>query len=87
MADPLAINPEPAGGFNFKRMLPTLVIDVAMPIVAFKLLTSYGVSTLWLWSLARSFQRSTICASGSSRAQNLLFAGFSQPHCEQRIWR
>ena len=47
MADPLAINPEPAGGFSFKQMLPTLVIDVAMPIVAFNLLISYGVSTLW----------------------------------------
>jgi len=47
MADPLAINPEPAGGFSFKQMLPTLVIDVAMPIVAFNLLSSYGVSTLW----------------------------------------
>jgi len=46
MADPLAINPEPAGGFSFKQMLPTLVIDVAMPIVAFNLLRSYGVSTL-----------------------------------------
>ena len=47
MADPLAINPEPAGGFSFKQMLPTLVIDVAMPIVAFNLLIRYGVSTLW----------------------------------------
>jgi hypothetical protein len=47
MADPLAINPEPPGGFSFKQMLPTLVIDVAMPIVAFNLLISYGVSTLW----------------------------------------
>jgi intracellular septation protein A len=45
MAD--EINPEPAGGFSFKQMLPTLVFDVAMPIVAFKVLTSYGVSTLW----------------------------------------
>jgi hypothetical protein len=47
MADPLAINFEPAGGFSFKQMLPTLAIDVAMPIVAFNLLTRYGVSTLW----------------------------------------
>jgi hypothetical protein len=47
MADPLAINPEPTGGFSFKQMLPTLIIDVAMPIVAFNLLSSYGVSTLW----------------------------------------
>jgi hypothetical protein len=40
MADPLATNPEPAGGFSFKQMLPTLVIDVAMPILAFNMLTS-----------------------------------------------
>ena len=47
MADPSAINPEPAGGFSFKRMLPTLVFDVAMPIVVFNVLAGYGVSTLW----------------------------------------
>jgi intracellular septation protein A len=47
MADPLAINPEPAGGFSFKQMLPTLVFDVAMPIIAFNVFTRYGVSTLW----------------------------------------
>jgi intracellular septation protein A len=47
MADPLAINPEPAGGFSFKQMLPTLVFDVAMPIIAFNVLTRYSVSTLW----------------------------------------
>jgi hypothetical protein len=46
MTDPLAINPEPAGGSSFKQMLSTLVFDVAMPIVAFNVLTSYGVSTL-----------------------------------------
>jgi intracellular septation protein A len=28
-------------------MLPTLVFDVALPILAFSLLTRYGVSTLW----------------------------------------
>src|SRR5215471_7210986 len=47
MATHLSINPEPAGGFSFTQMLPTLVCDVAMPIVAFNVLTSYGVSTLW----------------------------------------
>ncbi len=47
MADPLAINPEPAGAFSFKQMIPTLVVDVAMPIVAFNLLIHNGVSTLW----------------------------------------
>jgi intracellular septation protein A len=39
--------PEPAGNFNFTQMIPTLVFDVAMPIVAFNLLVHYGVSTLW----------------------------------------
>jgi intracellular septation protein A len=47
MADLLAIDPEPVGGFSFKQMLPTLVFDVAMPIIAFNLLIHHGVSTLW----------------------------------------
>jgi intracellular septation protein A len=47
MTDRLAINPGPAGGFSFKRMLPTLVFDVAMPIIAFKRTRQYGVTTLW----------------------------------------
>ena len=67
MADPLAINPEPAGG-SFKQMLPTLVFDVAMPIIAFNVLTRYGVSTLWALVAGGSFRRATICASGPSRA-------------------
>ena len=41
------VGQEPAGGFSFKQMLPTLVFDVAMPIVAFNVLTGYGVSKLW----------------------------------------
>src|SRR5215510_1811399 len=44
MADPLALNPEPVGRFNFTQMLPALVFDVAMPIIAFNVLTSYGVT-------------------------------------------
>ena len=47
MADPLAINPEPAGDFSFIQMLPTLVFDVAMPILVFNVLAKYGVPTLW----------------------------------------
>jgi len=47
MPDPLASNPEPAGGFSFKQMLPTLVFDVALPIIAFNVLVRSGVSTLW----------------------------------------
>ena len=38
---------EPGGDFSFIQMLPTLIVDVAMPIIAFNLLTHYGVSTLW----------------------------------------
>ena len=53
MSDPVAINPdpiaapEPGGDFSFTQMLPTLVVDVAMPIITFNLLTHNGVSTLW----------------------------------------
>lgn len=47
MVDPVAINPEPVGGFRFRQMLPTLVFDVALPLGVFFLLTSYGISTLW----------------------------------------
>jgi intracellular septation protein A len=44
---PLALNPEPEGRFSFTEILPTLIIDVGMPIIAFKVLTGYGISTLW----------------------------------------
>jgi hypothetical protein len=53
MVDPLPVSPnlisapEPAGEFSFMQMIPTLVFDVAMPIVAFNVLVHYGVSTLW----------------------------------------
>ena len=55
MADPVAINPEPepvpapepGGDFSFMQLIPTLVVDVAMPIITFNVLIHYGVSTLW----------------------------------------
>ena len=53
MADSLPVSQEPVSQgpvsqeFSFKQMLPTLVFDVAMPIVAFNVLTGYGVSKLW----------------------------------------
>jgi intracellular septation protein A len=47
VADTPAINAEPPGNFSFRQMLPTLVLDVAMPIIIFNVLTRYGVSTLW----------------------------------------
>jgi len=37
---------QPAGDFSFTQLIPTLVVDVAMPIIAFNVLTHYGVSTL-----------------------------------------
>ena len=63
MADPLAVDPEPASGFSFKRLLPTLVFDVAMPIVIFNVLTRFHVSTLW-----------ALVAAGLSPATNNLRA-------------
>jgi intracellular septation protein A len=53
MAEPSAVSPnlipapEPGGEFSFTQMIPTLVFDVAMPIIAFNVLVHYGVSTLW----------------------------------------
>jgi hypothetical protein len=46
-ADPLAVEPGPAGGFRFRQMLPALIFDVAVPILVFNLLTRCGVATLW----------------------------------------
>jgi len=47
MPDPPTSNPEPAGSFSFKQMMPTLVLDMAMPIIVFNSLTHYGISILW----------------------------------------
>jgi hypothetical protein len=47
LTDPLAVDPEPTGGFNFRLMLPTLFFDVALPVLLFNLLSRYGVPTLW----------------------------------------
>jgi len=47
MADPSAVDPEPAGRFNFKQLLPTLVFDIAMSIIIFNVLTRFNISTLW----------------------------------------
>jgi len=43
---PLSVNPEP-GGFDFRAMLPTLVFDVALPLVLFNVLNARGVPILW----------------------------------------
>src|SRR5215469_5042313 len=34
-------------GFNFRVMLPTLIFDIALPIIVFNVLSHYGVSVLW----------------------------------------
>jgi len=46
MDDAQTMTPEPPGKFSYRQMLPTLIYDVAMPIIAFNLLTKWGVSTL-----------------------------------------
>jgi len=45
MTDAPATNPAPR--FSFAQLLPTLIFDVALPIVIFNLLTLYRMPTLW----------------------------------------
>ena len=49
MTDANPIDPSAAntGSFNFREMLPSLMFDAVLPIVAFNVLVSFGVSTLW----------------------------------------
>ena len=37
----------PSPGFNFRAMLPTLIFDIALPIIVFNVLSHHGVSVLW----------------------------------------
>lgn len=46
MADVPEFNPETAGKFNLRAMLPSLLMDVVLPVVVFNLLVSFGVSIL-----------------------------------------
>ena len=68
MPDPFPVNlipaPEPGGEFSFMQMIPTLVFDVAMPIVEFNVLVHYGFSTLWAQPGELSAARSTSAAVG-----------------------
>ncbi len=45
MAETTAVNPD--RGFSLAQMLPTLIVDVVVPIVVFNLLVRFGVPTLW----------------------------------------
>ena len=47
MADAPATNTQPPGNFSYTQMLPTLIFDVALPIVIFNVLSRYGIPTLW----------------------------------------
>jgi len=47
MAEPPEAEAAPAASFSLVQMLPTLLFDVAIPIIVFNLLTRFGVSTLW----------------------------------------
>jgi hypothetical protein len=62
------VNSEPAAGFSFKRLLPTIVFDVAMPIIAFNLLSNYGVSTLWALVAGGLFPALNNLRVGATRA-------------------
>jgi hypothetical protein len=47
LSDRAVIGPEPASDFRLARMLPTLLFDVALPIVMFNVLTRHGIPALW----------------------------------------
>jgi len=47
MADAPATNAQPPANFRYTQMLPTLIFDVALPIVIFNVLSRYGIPTLW----------------------------------------
>ncbi len=47
MAESVASDTASVPGFNFKVMLPTLIFDVALPILLFNLLNRSGVPILW----------------------------------------
>jgi intracellular septation protein A len=47
MSEPLEFHPEPARNFGLRQLLPTLVFDVALPVIVFNLLARHGVETLW----------------------------------------
>lgn len=46
MSEPIAATGGPPSNFSIKRMLPTLVVDVVIPLAVFFVLTACGVSTL-----------------------------------------
>jgi intracellular septation protein A len=46
MTEPSEVQPAPAARFDLKQLLTTLVLDVAGPIIAYRVLTRLGVSTL-----------------------------------------
>jgi hypothetical protein len=47
MTDTPASEPEDVTKFNWLLMLPTLIFDVALPVILFNVLTRYGVPTFW----------------------------------------
>jgi intracellular septation protein A len=47
LAAPSAYDPQKDSGFNLRQTLPSLIFDIALPIVAFNVLTGFGISTLW----------------------------------------
>jgi hypothetical protein len=47
--------PQPPESFRFTQLLPTLLFDAALPIIAFNVLTAEGVSTLWALAAGAMF--------------------------------
>jgi hypothetical protein len=47
MTEPLEFYTQPVRPFRFRQLLPTLGLDVALPVIVFNLLIRCGVETVW----------------------------------------
>jgi len=71
MSDAVTPSPPPSDKFNWLLMAPTLIFDVALPIILFNVLTAYHVSVLW-----------ALVIGGASPALNNLRVWFRTGHLE-----
>jgi hypothetical protein len=70
MADAVGFNPETAGRFSLKTILPSLLMDVVLPVATFNVLISLGVATLVALALGGIFPAISI-AHGYIKARQL----------------
>lgn len=69
-AGPAGFNPETAGRLNLKALLPSLLMDVILPVATFNVLISLGVPTLAALALGGIFPAISI-AHGYAKTRQL----------------